>query len=227
MFSGQRCFEKWCSALAVHTARIFRVRNFADVVEPSLLGLTARLFPAALSATLLSSPERPFVLCRWRCANDPRGSSRLAQQIRCFETEFPSQPIDDVDACCINASFDRADVGAIDFRPMGELLLRQVLRLPKLPQVERQNLPNVHERERNGLSSILPRSILYKLSARGLNSHVLSAASAAIRLESPPPRRHNRNLLQGSTAGRISGPRFWQRVDAFAPHLLTSGKISV
>ena len=44
---------------------------------------------------------------------------------------------------------------------MRELFLRQPCCAPISPQVPREDLPDVHPREGSGLSSILPRSILY------------------------------------------------------------------
>ena len=77
------------------------------------------------------------------------------------------QPIDYIDAGGINATLKRTDVGSIDIRPVRELFLRQPCCAPISPQVPRENLPNVHAREGSGLSSILPRSILYNSTLTG------------------------------------------------------------
>ena len=50
---------------------------------------------------------------------------------------------------------------------MRELFLRQPCCAPISPQVPREDLPDVHAREGIGLSSILPRSILYNPTPRG------------------------------------------------------------
>jgi hypothetical protein len=47
---------------------------------------------------------------------------------------------------------------------MRKLFLGKLCRVPALPQIPREDLSYVHEREGSGLSSISPRSILYKRS---------------------------------------------------------------
>ena len=79
----------------------------------------------------------------FRCAS----TDRSPQQVRSFHAEGPSEPVDDIDACRINASLERADIGAVNLGAMGKLLLRQASRLPKLPQVQRQHLSYFHARE--------------------------------------------------------------------------------
>ena len=72
---------------------------------------------------------------------------RSCQQIGRFHTKDTSDSVHDIDACRINASFKRADVGAVNLCAMRKLLLRQALSLSKLPQIERQYLSNLHARE--------------------------------------------------------------------------------
>lgn len=74
-------------------------------------------------------------------------TGRSPQQVRGFHTEGTSEPVDDIDACRIDASLKRADVGAVDPCAMGKLLLRQASRLPKRPQIQRQYLSYFHARE--------------------------------------------------------------------------------
>jgi hypothetical protein len=49
------------------------------------------------------------------------------------------------------ASLECADIGTIDPRAMRELFLRQAVLLPQPPQIERQNLSDMHLREGIGL----------------------------------------------------------------------------
>ena len=95
----------------------------------------------------------------------PRGRGS-DEQVCSLYLEGCRQPVDHVDARGINAALERTDVGSINLRSMRELFLRQPCCAPISPQVPRENLPNVHAWERSGLSSILPRSILYNPTPR-------------------------------------------------------------
>ena len=87
--------------------------------------------------------------------------SRAREQIRRFDPKNPRNPVHHVHASRIAASFDRADISAIDFRAMRQLFLRQASCLPKLPHIQRQDLSDLHDRKASALKSISPRSILY------------------------------------------------------------------
>jgi hypothetical protein len=84
------------------------------------------------------------------------------QEIRRFDPKNARQPVHHVDAGSVAASFERADIGSVDFRAMRQFFLRQAPRSPKFSQIERQDLPYLHDREGSALKSISPRSILYK-----------------------------------------------------------------
>ena len=84
------------------------------------------------------------------------------QKICRLHIENARELVDNVNSRGINAAFQRADIGTIDFGAMRELLLRQALGQSGFPQVPRKNLSNLHVRESNPLKSISPRSILYK-----------------------------------------------------------------
>lgn len=62
---------------------------------------------------------------------------RSLQQIRRLDAENMRYAINDINARRIDAPFQRADIGAINTRAMGQLLLRQSSHLPKPPQVQR------------------------------------------------------------------------------------------
>ena len=66
------------------------------------------------------------------------------QQIRGLDLEAAREPVDHVDAGSIDASLNRADIGAIDLRTIGKLFLRQALSPPEFPQIERQHLSDLH-----------------------------------------------------------------------------------
>ncbi|MCS3926153.1 hypothetical protein M2175_001184 [Bradyrhizobium elkanii] len=85
------------------------------------------------------------------------------QKIRCFNPQFTGKSIENIDAGCIFAAFNRTDVRAVYIGTVGEFLLRQACSLPVLYQIERQNLPYRHGYERGLLKSISPRSILDNL----------------------------------------------------------------
>jgi hypothetical protein len=76
---------------------------------------------------------------------------RPFEQIRRFETEPGGKPVDNVDAGRVHTAFDRADIRAIDLRPMRKLFLRNAVRSPVFPQVEGHDLSNVHDSKRSGL----------------------------------------------------------------------------
>ncbi len=76
---------------------------------------------------------------------------RLLEQVRRFHAEYFREPIHDVDTRCINASFERADIGAIDTGTMRQFLLRQTLRLAMRLQIVCQNLSYLHAGEDTAL----------------------------------------------------------------------------
>jgi len=67
-----------------------------------------------------------------------------------------------IDAGCINASLQGADVGAIQFGLMSQFFLRQASGLPVPSQIGGECISYLHVRENMVLSSISPRSILCK-----------------------------------------------------------------
>ena len=84
------------------------------------------------------------------------------EQVSSIDTELLGQPVDDFDTGSVHAPFERADIRAVDLRPVGQLLLGEPSRVPKLAQIERQHLSYLHTREKSGLWSIPPRSIFDK-----------------------------------------------------------------
>jgi hypothetical protein len=88
------------------------------------------------------------------------------QQIRRLGPHSARQPVHDVDAGGVKTSLQRTDVGAVDIGAMSRFLLGQAFGLPLLSQIEREHVSNIHGRESTALSSISPRSILYKTIAR-------------------------------------------------------------
>ena len=115
-------------------------------------------FDAQCSAVYSSATARASLLPagrRWR------GGS--PEQIGRLDAKTTRKPVDDLDACGINAPFKGANVGTINLRPSSELFLRQALGLPELPQIQREHLSYFHPRDGAALSSFLPRSILYKV----------------------------------------------------------------
>ena len=83
----------------------------------------------------------------------------LKQRAR-FDIQNSCKLVDHVDRCAVHASFQGADVSAIDLCLMGERLLRQPLCVPSLPQIAGEDLSNLHARKASVLSCISPRSIL-------------------------------------------------------------------
>lgn len=73
--------------------------------------------------------------------------SRPPQEIGRFDPKGTGEPIHDVDPGGIDASFERADVGAVDLGAMGELFLRQAASLPQLPEIDRQYVSDVHPQD--------------------------------------------------------------------------------
>jgi hypothetical protein len=84
------------------------------------------------------------------------------EEIRGLNPEKPFQPVHNVNAGSVNTSLKGADVGTIDLRTMRQLLLRQAVGSPELPQIECQHLSHFHARAGRALKSISPRSILDK-----------------------------------------------------------------
>jgi len=110
-------------------------------------------------------PDYSFVLhsiVRWTTTLLRRCWRRTFEKVACLDIEDARNPIQDIDTRRVNASLKRADVGAVDFSTMREFFLRDASRLPKLSQVARQYLSDIHVRGRSGLKSISPRSILDK-----------------------------------------------------------------
>lgn len=93
-----------------------------------------------------------------------------AKQVGSFKPQFACQSVDNVDPRRINAPFERADVGSVDFRPMRQLFLRQASDSASAAQVCGQNLSYFHGYERQSLQSIQPRSILYNEDLKGVMS---------------------------------------------------------
>ena len=87
--------------------------------------------------------------------------ARPLKQSRGLHVHCDRQAVDDVDRCAVDRPFQRADIGAVKARAVGELFLREPFCLPCSPQVLRKNLSNIHLLDFVDLSSILPRSILY------------------------------------------------------------------
>jgi len=73
------------------------------------------------------------------------------------------KPFQNIDARCIEPALDCTDIGSIDFRAMRKLLLRPATGSSQFPEVQRQHISQVHLRDDAALSSISPRSILYKM----------------------------------------------------------------
>ena len=78
----------------------------------------------------------------------------IVYQLVDVDIEDARNPVQDIDTRRVNASLKRADVGAVDFGTMREFFLRDASRRPKLPQIERQYLSDIHARERSDLKSI-------------------------------------------------------------------------
>ena len=83
----------------------------------------------------------------------------LKQRTR-FDIQNRCKLVDHVDRRAVHASFQGADVSAIDLCLMGERLLRQPLFVPSLPQIAGEDLSNLHARKASALLCISPRSIL-------------------------------------------------------------------
>lgn len=112
---------------------------------------------------------RAQLLSKYSGSTIGRGSRFLAsgvfnigtpEKIGGFDSKDAREPVDHVDAGRIDASFEGANIGAVDLRAMRQLFLGQAARASQLPQIERQYLSYVHAREGSVLKSILPRSIL-------------------------------------------------------------------
>jgi hypothetical protein len=84
------------------------------------------------------------------------------EEIRGLNPENPRQAVHNVNAGSVDASIEGADVGTIDLRTMRQLLLRQAVGPPELPQIESQHLSYFHAPEGSALKSISPRNILDK-----------------------------------------------------------------
>ena len=132
-------------------------RRRRRVSAPALAGPSARLAEA---------PEPLFLVCssivRWTTTLFRRCWRRSFEKVTSLDIEDARNPIQDIDTRSVNASLKRADVRAVDFSTMREFFLRDASRLPKLSQIERQYLSDIHVRERSGLKSISPRSIFDK-----------------------------------------------------------------
>src|SRR5262249_33186851 len=68
--------------------------------------------------------------------------------------------VDHIDGCAVYASFQCADIGAIDLSLVGQRLLRQSFGVARLAQIAGEDLSYVHVREATVLSCISPRSML-------------------------------------------------------------------
>jgi hypothetical protein len=80
--------------------------------------------------------------------------SRLFQEVGRFHSQRTREPVNDVDTGTVYAPFERADISAIDFRAISQLLLRHPPGVPQSPQIERKYFPYLHEREHSDLMSI-------------------------------------------------------------------------
>jgi hypothetical protein len=129
--------------------------------------------PPGLRAGLSRAPLRPrrhassFPTVRHRAQAPSLRGRGSDEEVRSLYFEGRRQPIDHIDAGGVDAPLERTDVGSIKIGSVRELFLRQPCRAPIPPQVPREDLPDVHAREGSGLSSILPRSILYNPTPRG------------------------------------------------------------
>jgi hypothetical protein len=125
------------------------------------------------------------------------------EQVGCLDIHGLGQFVDNVDASRVNASLQRTDVGAIDISQVGKRLLRKPFGLPLPPQIGRKNLPDLHPQQSTALSSIYPRSILYKLTETPILSGgmIWRAVSLTTSLS-----RHNRADLPSQSVCSIRKP---------------------
>ena len=91
---------------------------------------------------------------------------RLSDQFGWFNAENDGKTLDHINAGGINAPLKRAHVCSVDIGAMRKFFLRQVLFPPQAPQIRCQCFSSPHGAEHRGLSSISPRSILYKAPLR-------------------------------------------------------------
>ena len=124
-------------------------RRRRRVSAPALAGPSARLAEATF-ATIL----RLHSIVRWTTTLFRRFWRRSFEKVTSLDIEDARNPVQDIDTRRVNASLKRADVGAVDFGTMREFFLRDASRRPKLPQIERQYLSDIHARERSDLKSI-------------------------------------------------------------------------
>src|SRR5487761_1683473 len=65
----------------------------------------------------------------------PRAFGRMPEQVGGLDAQHLRQPVDHVDGGAVDAALERADIGAVDIRLIGQRLLRQAARAARLAQI--------------------------------------------------------------------------------------------
>ena len=91
------------------------------------------------------------------------GVGGTLEECGCIHAEDRRELLNHINSGAINATFQGADIGAIDASLIGQRLLGQLPLLAGFPQIASEDFSYIHIRDASALQGIPPRSMLYNV----------------------------------------------------------------